>query len=187
MLRRILRRVSAILRPAVLERDLDDELRYHLEKDAAEFERGGMTRSEAEAAALQAFGGLEPSREACRDARGVRIITELGRDLRFAGRMARRSPMLSAVVILTVAIAIAANTALFSLVNGVLLRPLALPDSDRLVAIAERTTEGGERAVSYPDFLDWRTRQHAFDDMAASLVTGGILTGGGEPERVFGR
>jgi putative ABC transport system permease protein len=187
MLRRILRRVRAILRPAVLERELDDELRYHLDREAAGFVRDGLTPDEAEAAALGAFGRLEPSREACRDARGVRLATDFGRDLRFAARMVRRNPGLSTVVVLTVAVAIGANTALFSLVNGVLLTPLDFPASERLVVIAERTPERPELAVAFPDFLDWRARQHAFDDMAASLVTGGILTGGGEPERVFGR
>ena len=184
---RIGRRVRAILRWDAAERELEAELRYHLERDAEVFVRDGLTRKDAEAAALRAFGGLARSTEDCRDARGVRLVSELHQDLRYATRMMRRNRGLSAIVVLTVAAAIAANTALFSIINGVLLTPLDFPGSERLVVIDEHRPDRPHLGVAFPDFLDWQVRQRAFESMAAWLPIGGVLTGGGEPERVFGR
>jgi putative ABC transport system permease protein len=184
---RALARLRAWFRPDRIEREIDEELRFHLDRQIEDFVRDGMAPEAARAAALRAFGGLEPSREACRDARGLRLLTELRQDLRYAVRMLRKNATLTAVVTLTLAVSIGGNTALFSVVDAVLLKPLGFPEADRLVAIGERTEAHPRRAVSFPNFRDWQARQTTFDDLAAGIIIGGVLTGGGDPERVFGR
>jgi putative ABC transport system permease protein len=184
---RFLARLRAWFHPDRVEREIDEELRFHLDRQIEDFVRAGMTPAAARAAALRAFGGLEPSKEACRDARGLRLLNELRQDARYAARMLRKNATLTAVVTLTLAISIGGNTALFSVVDAVLLKPLGFPEADRLVMIGQRTESHPQRAVSLPDFLDWQARQQTFDDMAAGIVIGGVLTGGGDPERVFGR
>jgi predicted permease len=99
----------------------------------------------------------------------------------------RNNVSLTAVVVLTMALTIGANTAIFSVANGILLKPLPFPASERLTVIREQSQTRPDLPVAYPDYLDWLVRTHAFDDMGASIVIGGILTGGGAPERVFGR
>src|SRR5688500_2936143 len=183
----LLTRLRGWLRPDRIEREIDDELRFHLDRQIEDFVRDGMTPEAARAAALREFGGLEPSREACRDARGLRLLNELRQDARYAVRMLRKNATLTAVVTLTLAISIGGNTALFNVVDAVLLKPLGFPEADRLVVIGQRTEAHPLRAVSFPDFLDWQVRPRTFDDMAAATVIGGDLTGGAEPERVFGR
>jgi putative ABC transport system permease protein len=116
------------------------------------------------------------------------MIHNVRQDVTYALRMLAVRPALAGVIVLTIGLAVGANTAIFAVVNGVLLKPLGLPDPDRLVVIGESMPLRPEVRVAYPDFLDWRVRQRTFDRLAASLVTGGILTGqGAEPERVFGR
>ena len=122
-----------------------------------------------------------------RDARAIRWAIDLQQDLKYAFRMIRRDPALAIVITVTLAFAIGGNSAIFSVVNGVLLRPLDLPHPDRLVVISARTPARAEMPVAYPDLLDWQARQATFDSLAGSLVVGGVLTGGGAPERVFGR
>ena len=119
--------------------------------------------------------------------RNIRVLAELSQDLRYGMRMLRKAPGVTAVILVTLAVAIGANTALFSVFDAVLLKALPLPDPDRLVVISEQTPTVRDGPVSYPDFLDWRARQTTFEDLAASMVIGGVLTGHGEAERVFGR
>ncbi len=114
-------------------------------------------------------------------------MNELRQDLGYGVRMLRNNPALSATIVLTMALTIGANTAIFSVANGILLKPLPFPASDRLVVIREQSRTRPDLPVAYPDYLDWKSRQSTFDDMSASIVIGGILTGDAEPERVFGR
>jgi len=107
--------------------------------------------------------------------------------MRDAFRSLWRDRGLAIAVMLTLALAIGGNATIFSVVNGVLLKPLNLPAPDRLVVISEQTAVRAEMGVAYPDYLDWRARQSSFDEMGASVIIGGVLTGGGEAERVFGR
>lgn len=187
MLRRLLKRVSSIVRSRRAEQDLDDELRFHVDRQAAEFVRDGMPEDQARQAALRAFGGLEQSKEACRDAGRLRLVHDLRQDLRYAARMLRKHAALTAVIVLTLGVGIGANTALFSVVDGVLLKPLSFPDAGQLVIATEQTQSRPSRAVAYPDFADWKARQTTFTNMSATLIIGGILSGGRDPERVFGR
>jgi putative ABC transport system permease protein len=187
LLHRVRVRVRAIFRPARVEQDLHDELHSHLGLHIDELISQGMEPEAARAEAMRAFSGLAQAEEACRDARGVRVFAELAQDLRYALRMVRRTPVPAAVIVLTLAVAIGANTALFSIFDAVLLKALPLPHPDRLVVITEETPTVRGGPASYPDFLDWRARQTTFEDLAVSMVIGGVLTGDGEAERVFGR
>jgi putative ABC transport system permease protein len=180
-------RLRALLRSRRAEDDLRDELYAHLDRHAEELMASGMSARDAADEARRAFGPVAQTEEACRDARGIRPLGEIAQDVRYGLRMLRRAPALTAVIVITVGVAIAANTALFSLFDAILLKALPLPDADRLVVISETSPRLQSTAVSYPDFLDWRARQSTLEDIAASMVVGGVITGGAEPDRVFGR
>jgi putative ABC transport system permease protein len=187
---RLWRRLRALLRRGELDRELDEELRYHLEREAELHAAEGMGPEEARAAALRDFGdlgGLMRAKEECREARGVRLFEDLWQDVRYGLRTFRKRPGFTLVAVLTLALGIGANAAIFSVVNGVLLKSLPFPEAERLVALAETNESGREIAVAFPDYLDWRAGQNAFEEMAARLPAGGVLTGDEGPERVTGR
>lgn len=167
----LLSTLRALARRRRAEPDLDDELRFHLEMEAAENVRRGMTPDQARRAAAVAFGGVERVREECRDARPSRPLEELGRDLRHALRVLRRAPGFTAVAVLTLALGIGSATAVFSVLDGVLLRPLPYPDADRLFVLYEANRAEGERPPSYPGFQDWRAAAKGLSGMA--YVRGG--------------
>ncbi|MCU1267454.1 MAG: hypothetical protein JWM21_3772 [Acidobacteria bacterium] len=108
-------------------------------------------------------------------------------DIRYAIRSLRKQRAFTAIALVTLALGIGANTAIFSVVDAVLFRSLPYPNADRLVALAESSRETADMAVSYPDYLDWRAQQTVFEEISARMPIGGIITGGGEPERVIGR
>src|SRR5436853_2391722 len=108
-------------------------------------------------------------------------------DLRYSLRMLLKKPSFTLVAVITLALGIGANTAIFSVVNAVLLRALPYPHSERLVALFETSKEVPTMAAAYPNYLDWRAQQTVFDNLVARMPAGGILTGDGEPERVIGR
>ncbi|HEY6403998.1 MAG TPA: ABC transporter permease, partial [Blastocatellia bacterium] len=180
-------RLRALLRKSEVERELDEELRYHIEQQVEQNIRLGMSPEEARQAALKSFGGVEQAKDRSRDARGVRWIEDLWQDLRYGARMLMKNPGFTTVAVLTLALGIGANTAIFSVVNGVLLKSLPFPESERLIEVTESTKDEPEMMVAYPNYLDWRARQTVFEDLAARVNSGGVLYGGGEPERVFGR
>jgi putative ABC transport system permease protein len=98
-----------------------------------------------------------------------------------------KKPGFTFVAIVTLALGIGANTAIFSVVNAVLLRPLPYPHADRIVVVSENSLEANDISVAYPDYLDWRAQNTVFEEMSARMPTGGIITGGNEPQRVIGR
>jgi predicted permease len=108
-------------------------------------------------------------------------------DLRHALRMLRKNWGFTTVAIITLALGIGANTAIFSVVNAVLLKPLPYPNADRLVAVSENSLKEPDISIAYPDYLDWRAQQTVFEEMSARMPTGGVITGANEPERVIGR
>jgi predicted permease len=172
--------------------DVDAELEFHLEACAQELVAQGWAPDAARAEAARRFGDLDYTRRYCRtqDAGGerrARLVTwleELAHDARHALRQLRTAPGFAAVALLTLALGIGANTAIFSVVYGVLLRPLPYAESERLVRVFE-TSEGSRNTVSPPNFLDWRAQGTAFASLAAlSDETVSLARQGADPERV---
>ena len=161
---------SVFLRKRV-DQELDEELQYHLERQIREGLDTGLTTEEARYAASRAMGGITKSKEECRDMRGMNFIDDLLRDLRYAGRNLRRSPGFAALVILIMALGIGANTAVFSVVNAVLLKPLSYRDPERIVTLSNFSTSREastalSKQVSVPDFQDWHDQSSSFEAMA---------------------
>jgi putative ABC transport system permease protein len=175
---RVLRRRS------VFERDMDDELRFHLESRADDLVRSGLPRAEALRRARLEFGNPEAWQDRCRESRRLHLADDLRLDLRFAWRTIRRDAFLSATIVATLALGIGATTAIFSVVDAVVLRPLPFPHPDRLVAVGA-LDKGRVMTVFGPDFVEWRAECRACEEMAAYSYTGpSYLTGGAEPDRV---
>src|SRR5215471_16879024 len=188
MLSKLRTRLRALLRKSEMERELDEELRYHIEQQTEQNIHLGMNPEEARHAARKAFGGVEQAKERSRDARGVRWLEELWQDLRYGARMLAKNPGFAMISVLTLALGIGANSAIFSVVNAVLLNPFAYPDADRIMNLStyELAQPEYERGVSYPNFLDWQKQQSVFTHLAAEGFLSFHLTGGGEPEIVNG-
>ncbi len=178
--------LQATLRRSCMESEMSEELHFHVEAYAQDLIRqGGVSREEAMRRAKAEFGGAERVKEECREARGVTFLESLAQDIRYGLRVLRKSPGFAAVAILTLALGIGANTALFSVVNGVLLNPLPYPHPDQVVIVSDTSSALPETWISYPDFLDWVRDNHSFSSLAAyeSEVSFNLL-GQGEAERV---
>ena len=161
---RITRRWRAIFARRRMDGELDEELRFHLEMEAAARMRAGESAEAARAAALRSFGGVERFKEDCRDARGVAWIDAISGDARRALRSMVASPVFTVAVILTLGLGIGANTAIFSVVNAVLLRPLPYHEPSRLVMLWENDRNSGtvREPASVPDLFDFAARNHVF-------------------------
>jgi putative ABC transport system permease protein len=174
------------------EQELDEELRTHLEMLTEENLRRGMSREEARAAARRSFGGVEQVKEIYRDQRGLPMIETSLQDVRFAARMLGKNPGFTLIAVITLALGIGANTAIFSVVNGILLRPLPYPDPQQLIVLwsarpqLQARTGIAEPPVAAADFVDWRSQNQSFAQMAAVHSQALNLTGGGEPELLGG-
>ena len=181
-------RVRALLRRKSAEMELDDELRFHLERQVEKYVQSGMSREEARRRARVEFGGVELAKEECRDARGVNFVESVGQDLRYGVRTLGKNPGFTAVAILTLALGIGANTAVFTVVNGVLLRPMPFPEPERLVLVS-LTPRGGpfewQPGVSDRDYLPFRGQDQTFERIASftSRATAN-LTGAGDPAQI---
>jgi putative ABC transport system permease protein len=172
-------------REAVLQ-DIDEELRSHVEMEThANIERG-MTPDEARLAALRSFGDLGRARELVYEVRGGGMLETLWQDLRYGARMFLKQPGFTLIAVLTLALGIGANTAIFSVVNAVLLRPLPYAEPERLAQVYEANAQQGydRFAFSLANFVDHRDQQTGFEQMAAYFRRDANLTGAGEPERV---
>jgi len=167
--------------------DLDQEIREHIEMTTQENLDRGMSPEEARYAALRKFGNVTRVKEDAREVWSFVWVEQLLQDIRFAIRVLCKSPAFTTIAVLTLALGIGANTALFSVVNGVLLHALPYPDPDRLVALYARTPDFIHSTIAYPNFLDWTRDNHSFSALAAFRGDGFNsfnLTGHGEAERL---
>ena len=160
--------LRSLLRRRRVEEELDEEFQYHLERQIDEGLKAGLPKEEARYAALRAMGAIGKSKEECRDVRSGNLVAEFLSDLRYAGRTLRRSPGFAALAIAIMALGIGANTAVFSVVNGVLLKPLQYPGADQIVTLrtAFLTTGNSQGLVSIANYRDWRDQSTSFEAMA---------------------
>jgi predicted permease len=187
-----LARLRLLFRRGVAESRMDEEFRFHVEMETAKNLRAGLSPREARRRALVSFGGVERHREAMRDGRGSRLLEDLVQDARFAFRSLVRRPGFTAVAVSTIALGVGSTTVVFTMVNAMLLRPLPVPQPDRLFGVAEARTgavwQGSEGAgVPYERYLAYRDATgRVFTGLAAQRSTSFSLRAGGEAVAVRG-
>src|SRR6185437_14079183 len=164
------------------ERELDREIQSHIALLQEDFEGRGFSSEEAGLAARRSYGGIAQAKELHRETRSFVWMEHRLKDLRYGGRALLRNPGFTLVAVLTLALGIGANTAIFSVVNAVLLRPLAYHDSDRLVTILHDGTD----PVAPANYIDWRDQSHSFEAMGAADYWAANLTNGDVPEHLLG-
>ena len=179
--------IRALFRRRKVETELDSELRFHLESQIENNIRAGMSREDARQSALREFGGVELAKEECRDERGTQFLEQLWQDVRFGARMLRRNPGFTAVAVLTLALGIGANSAIFSVVEGVVLAPLPYSQPERLVMVWESNPHFPRVYISYLNFLDWQRNARSFQQMTAFRALGFDMTNPGTPEHLDGK
>jgi predicted permease len=186
LLTKVQLRLRSVLCRERLDVDLDDELDFHVEKQTAANIAAGMPSAEARRAAIREFGGVDHIREECADMRRVSWLQDFLQDVRYGGRMLRKSPGFTIVAVLTLALGIGANTAIFSVVYAVLLKPLPYPDPNQLVAVSEENLTKGIKAsgTSYQDFRELRDENHVFSEVGGLTGHDLTLTGHGDPFQV---
>jgi predicted permease len=158
---KVIRSLRALFLRADLDRELDEEIRFHLERQIELNISDGMSPTEARYAALRSFSGVEQAKELCREARGVRLIEDLGLDLRSAVRMLRKNLGFTIVAVLSLGLGIGLNSTAFGFINAAMFRPLTLPDSGKLVRIQD------DNFPAYSDYLAFRDRADVFAGLAA--------------------
>jgi predicted permease len=181
MLSDLLFRLRSLLRRNTVDRELDEELRFHFEREVDKYMRSGLTREDATRRARLVFGGFDEVKDDCRDARGVLVIENLARDVRYATRQIRKSKSFAATAVLALALGIGVNACVFSMLNALVLHPLKLPDADELYAI-ERASSPSQ---SYPDYLDIRDRSHSFAGLALYGIAAAGLDADGQASRIW--
>lgn len=167
-----------------VEREMDEELRSHLRSRAADLERSGLSRPEAERQARIEFGGYQRYKEECREALGTRLLRELLADLRYGLRQLRRNPGFTAVAVITLALGIGASATIFSVVDAVLLRPLPYPDPQQIITVWEKEANGHLAHLADPNFLDFRSQNHTLSGLADFNYGPESVSGGSEPVRM---
>ena len=187
--------MGANLQRSRMESEMDAEMRFHVETYADDLVRQGMARTEALRQARVEFGGVEQKKEECRDARGVTLVENFVQDLKFGARMLRKNPGFTAIAVLTLALGIGANAAIFTVISAVMLRPLAVQHAERLVAVGDparvhswSTGTPQTDSFSYPLYREVRDRNEVFSSLLASsrLDNARVMTNKG-PEDVRGR
>ncbi len=191
MLRQMLSRIGSLFRKRELDRDLDWELKDHIERAAEENLRRGMSPEEARRQAWIAIGGLEQAREHHRDARGLPWFESLMQDLRYTLRTLRRDAGFTTFAVLIVGLGIGASSTVFSFVNALLLRPLPFKDPQELVWIMSDDSSGLSGQTTQVNYLlDIRAQSQSYSDVAGYFAFYGVgdnlMTGPGQPERLSG-
>lgn len=174
-------KLRTLFRGDQVDRELDEEIRYHVQRKTEQLIAEGMPPSEARYAALRAFGGVELRKEVCRDARGPWAtvwLERLWQDVRHGARMLTKNPGFTLIAVLSIAIGVGANAAMFSIADGLILRPLNVPDAGGIVVVGTTTPAGDTRygGLSYPDYVDLRDHVRSFDGVAATRLTLASLT-----------
>jgi putative ABC transport system permease protein len=167
------------------DRSLDAELSFHLEMETERNMRAGVPPAEARRRALVAFGGAERYREAALDERALRPFDDVLRDTRQGARSLLRSPIFTLAAVVSLALGTGAATAVFTIADGVVLRPLAYADAERLYTLYEARPSGGHRTASYPTFSDWRSRLTSFEAVAYIRGDEFRLRGDGGTQRLL--
>jgi len=185
LLRTISARLHGLLRREAVIGDIDEEMRLHLQMVVEENVERGMPPEEARRAALRSFGNFDKVRERAWEVRGGGVIEAFLQDIRYGARLLARNKGFTTVAVLTLALGIGANTAIFSVVNELLLRPLPFPGAERIVMLWEISPEERhQNPTSFANFLSWREQSTAFESMAAFADFRINLTGDGDPEEV---
>jgi putative ABC transport system permease protein len=179
-------RIRAVFRRTSVERELDDELRFHTERQIQKYVQAGFTPEEAARRVRLEFGGLDQVKEQCRDARGVGLWEEAGRNLRYACRTLVKRPGFAVVVILTLALGIGANSAVFSAINAILLRPLPFPEADQLMLLQqyEPKTANPATFVAPSRLEDWQRMNGTFQAITGYYPDDISEVSGELPERI---
>jgi predicted permease len=179
MLNDIFIRLRALFRRKTVEVELDEELRYHLEREAEKYRQMGASPEEAARRARLALGGPEQIRQECREARGTKFIENLIQDLRYGVRTLKANLRVTLMIVLSLAIGIGANTAIFSVTNTLLLKPLPYPNADRLTILWLRSPGIGipQDWPSPGQYHDIKTKNHVFDETAIAIGDDYILSG----------
>lgn len=187
--RQLIGRLLALLRPGAADRQLDREIASHLALLEDEYRRRGMSAGAARAAARRKFGGVDQTKEIQRDARSFGWLEDLRRDVGYTLRTLARSPGFTAASVLTLAIGIGGSTAVFSLIDAVLLRPLPFRDPQRIVMVFEDGSDSGfpQNAVAPANYAAWSAENDVFESVAAVTDFGAVLSGGDEPVSIQGR
>ena len=180
------RRLRGSVRTSAFEQDMDAELRHHLDLETEALVARGMTPDAARDSARRRFGSVALVKDDCRESWGMRAIDMLAQDVRFALRNLRKYPSYTAVVLLTLALGIGANTAIFSVVHAVLLRPLPYANGDRLVEIRQQAPKAGvaNAGVSVKEINDYRAQTDALDAVVEYHQMSFNMLGRGEASRV---
>jgi putative ABC transport system permease protein len=182
---RMLRRLRLVLSRRSFERDLEDELRFHMDMLASRQLAAGRSADDVDAFTHKEFGSMARYKEDVRDARGLTPLDEVSRDVRLAFRTLLRTPAFTIIALVTFALGIGANAAIFSVVNAALIRPLDYPNAPRLVRLFETIKDEPEPgSVSVMNWLDWRKLSTSFEAVGGFANTMVMLDGEGEPERV---